>query len=221
MRPLWWLGCPQEKLENVAGNRDVWANVLNLLPPQPDFGKAVENGWMGDLIREHSDHRMSKHYKLTSHLTPDFSTSVFQFNPYCSSSCIKRNLPLHRDCVAVLFLATQYSCGEAWCMQSWDHDCSSAEELCSVICLWMALCCRLLLCVVDEEKKARGGRRGKRRRGRGRPQWWQSEIGLRWNALWAISKGARSGTCHTPAWQHRSFFFFFYRHVFTCEFVRL
>jgi len=28
----------QEKLESVAGERDVWISLLNLLPPRPDLG---------------------------------------------------------------------------------------------------------------------------------------------------------------------------------------
>ncbi|TWW64245.1 hypothetical protein D4764_03G0012530 [Takifugu flavidus] len=32
------LGIPPDKLEKVAGEREVWASLLRLLPPQPDPG---------------------------------------------------------------------------------------------------------------------------------------------------------------------------------------
>ncbi|TWW71628.1 hypothetical protein D4764_16G0001250 [Takifugu flavidus] len=32
------LGIPPDELEEVAGEREVWASLLRLLPPQPDPG---------------------------------------------------------------------------------------------------------------------------------------------------------------------------------------
>ena len=32
------LGIPQEELDEVAGEREVWASLLRLLPPRPDPG---------------------------------------------------------------------------------------------------------------------------------------------------------------------------------------
>jgi len=32
------LGIPQDKLDNVAGEREVWVSRLGLLPPRPDPG---------------------------------------------------------------------------------------------------------------------------------------------------------------------------------------
>jgi len=32
------LGIPQNELENVAGEREVWVNLLGLLPPRPVTG---------------------------------------------------------------------------------------------------------------------------------------------------------------------------------------
>jgi len=32
------LGIPQNELGNVAGEREVWVNLLGLLPPRPDPG---------------------------------------------------------------------------------------------------------------------------------------------------------------------------------------
>ncbi|XP_061625696.1 probable ATP-dependent RNA helicase DDX17 isoform X2 [Phyllopteryx taeniolatus] len=43
------LGIPPEELDVVAGEREVWASLLKLLPPRPDLvagAVAVENGWM-------------------------------------------------------------------------------------------------------------------------------------------------------------------------------
>lgn len=44
------LGIPQEQLESVAGDRDVWITLLSLPPPQPDPGLAEENGWIDGLL---------------------------------------------------------------------------------------------------------------------------------------------------------------------------
>ncbi|KAK3528563.1 hypothetical protein QTP70_002803 [Hemibagrus guttatus] len=37
------LGVPPEELEEVSGEREVWASLLRLLPPQPGSGKAEDN----------------------------------------------------------------------------------------------------------------------------------------------------------------------------------
>ncbi|TWW76581.1 hypothetical protein D4764_13G0012430 [Takifugu flavidus] len=38
-RPAWErLGIPPDELEEVAGEREVWASLLRLLPPRPDPG---------------------------------------------------------------------------------------------------------------------------------------------------------------------------------------
>uniref|UniRef100_A0A8C6P1M8 Reverse transcriptase domain-containing protein n=1 Tax=Nothobranchius furzeri TaxID=105023 RepID=A0A8C6P1M8_NOTFU len=44
------LGIPPEELAQVAGEREVWASRLRLLPPRPDSRKADENGWMDGLM---------------------------------------------------------------------------------------------------------------------------------------------------------------------------
>ena len=38
------LGVPLEELDEVAGEREVWASLLRLLPPRPDPGYAEEDG---------------------------------------------------------------------------------------------------------------------------------------------------------------------------------
>ncbi|KAM9351969.1 uncharacterized protein tmed6 [Symphorus nematophorus] len=40
------LGIPQEELESVVMERDIWNSLLSLLPPQPNPGYVEENGWM-------------------------------------------------------------------------------------------------------------------------------------------------------------------------------
>ena len=44
------LGIPQEQLESVAGDRDVWITLLSLPPSQPDPGLAEGNGWIDGLL---------------------------------------------------------------------------------------------------------------------------------------------------------------------------
>lgn len=55
MHPVWdvthlrdCLGFPQEKLEDVAKDKGVWAALLRLLPPQARFREAMENEWMDE-----------------------------------------------------------------------------------------------------------------------------------------------------------------------------
>jgi len=38
------LRIPYKKLESVAGERDVWVSLRELLPPRPDLGKVENNG---------------------------------------------------------------------------------------------------------------------------------------------------------------------------------
>ena len=41
------LGIPQEELDEVAGEREIWASLLRLLPPRPDPDKRKKmDGWM-------------------------------------------------------------------------------------------------------------------------------------------------------------------------------
>ncbi|KAF7663362.1 hypothetical protein LDENG_00212460 [Lucifuga dentata] len=40
------LGVPQKELEGLAKDREVWAGLLNLLPPRPGPRRAEDNGWM-------------------------------------------------------------------------------------------------------------------------------------------------------------------------------
>ena len=40
------LGFLSEELGETAGEREVWASLLKLLPPRPNYGYAEVNGWM-------------------------------------------------------------------------------------------------------------------------------------------------------------------------------
>lgn len=44
-----YLGVPWEKLEEGAGEREIWASFLRLLPPWPDSGWVQEDGWMASI----------------------------------------------------------------------------------------------------------------------------------------------------------------------------
>lgn len=50
---------PQEKVENIAGERDIWTTLLSLLLPQSNSGKAAENSctvlYNGDSITATQD----------------------------------------------------------------------------------------------------------------------------------------------------------------------
>ena len=41
---------PQEGLNSVAAEREVWVSLLDLLPPRPNLGKAVDNGWVDEWL---------------------------------------------------------------------------------------------------------------------------------------------------------------------------
>jgi len=44
------LGIPQEELKSVSREREVWVSLLDLLPPRPNLGKAVDNGWVDEWL---------------------------------------------------------------------------------------------------------------------------------------------------------------------------
>ena len=66
------LGVPREELDKVAGEREVWASLLRLLPPRPDQDKRKKmDGWMdGRTIEEEKQlnkvvHTLSEIFKAT------------------------------------------------------------------------------------------------------------------------------------------------------------